>query len=112
MTAPGRYSGPERRRSPRYEKRFRALIEYEGSSREIRTINISLHGVLIPRRTPPPVGTAVKLTLIIRGEKAVFDGTVARHTKCLVNGVPTTGMGIDFSSQNYQEFVKDKIVIA
>jgi hypothetical protein len=111
MSAPGRYGGPERRRSSRHEKRFQAVLEYEDIAHEIRTINISLHGVLIPRRTPPPVGTPVRLTLIIRGERAVFDGTVARHTKCLVNGVLTTGMGIDISSEEYQQFVKDKIVI-
>jgi hypothetical protein len=112
MSAPGRYGGPERRRSVRHEKKFKAVIEYEGTSHEIRTINISLHGVLIPRRTPPPEGTPVRVTLIIRGERAVFDGTVVRHTKCLVNGVLTTGMGVDISSQEYQEFVKDKIIIA
>ncbi len=112
MSASGRYSGPERRRSTRHEKRFQAVLVYEGTSHEIRTINISLHGVLIPRRTPPPVGTAVRLILAIRGEKAVFEGTVARHTKCMVNGVPTTGIGIDFSSEDYQKFVRDKIVIA
>ena len=111
MTAPGRYDGPERRRSPRHEKRFKAVLEYEGMSHDIRTINISHHGVLIPRRTPPPEGTAIKLTLTIRGETAVFEGVVARHTRCLVNGVQTTGIGIDFSSEKYHEFVKDKIII-
>lgn len=112
MTAPGRYGGPERRRSLRHEKRFQAVLVYEGQTHEIRTINISHHGVLIPRRTPPPVGTAVRLTLTIRGDTAAFEGVVARHTTCVINGVQTTGIGIDISTEEYQAFVKDKIVIA
>jgi hypothetical protein len=107
----GRYGGPERRRSPRYDKRFRAALEYEGKIHDIRTIDISEHGVLIPRRIPPPIGTHIKLTLTIRDETSVFKGVVVRHTKCLVNGVETVGIGIDFSSLEYQEFVKDKILI-
>jgi len=56
----GRYGSPQKRRSPRHEKRFRVTLEYEGKSYEIRTINISEHGVLIPRRLPPPIGTHIK----------------------------------------------------
>ena len=108
----GRYSGPERRRSTRYDRRFRVLLEYEGKTHEIRTINISEHGVLIPRRKPPPVGTRIKLTLTIRDETSIFEGVVIRHTKCLVNWVQTVSIGIDFSSPEYQDFVKDKISIA
>jgi hypothetical protein len=108
----GRYGGPEKRRSPRYDKKFRVLLEYEGQNHEIRTVDISEYGVLIPRRTPPPVGTRVKLTLTIRDEISTFEGVVIRHTKCLYNGVETVGIGIDFSSPEYQEFVKDKILIA
>lgn len=108
----GRYGGPENRKSPRLGRRFIAVLECEGESYDIRTIDISKHGVLIPRRLPPPVGTTVKLTLTIRDEISTFEGTVKRHTKCLVNGVQTTGIGIEFSSPEYQEFVKDKIIIA
>mgnify|MGYP006268485253 CR=1 FL=1 len=107
----GRYGGPERRRSPRYDRRFRVVLEYEGQTHEIRTIDISEYGVLIPRRTPPSMGTHIKLTLIIRDETSVFEGVVVRHAKCLVNGVETIGIGIDFPSHEYQEFVKDKILI-
>ena len=108
----GRYGGPDKRRSPRRERRFMAAIEYEGRTYEIRTIDISEHGVLIPKRVPPPVGTQVRLTLTIKDETSVFNGAVKRHTKCLVNGVETVGVGIDFSSSEYQEFVKNKISIA
>jgi hypothetical protein len=105
----GRYGGLERRRSPRYNKKFRVLLEYEGQTHEIRTIDISEHGVLIPRRIPPPIGTRIKLTLTIRDETSTFEGVVVRLTKCLVSGVQTTGIGIDFPSPEYQEFVKNKI---
>jgi hypothetical protein len=108
----GRYGGPDKRRSPRREKRFVAVLEYEGRAYEIRTIDISEHGVLVPRRVPPPVGTQVKLTLTLRDETSVFNGEVKRHTKCLVNGVETIGVGIDFSSSEYQEFVENKISLA
>lgn len=108
----GRYGGPERRRSPRYDKRFRVALEYEGKTYEIRTIDISKHGVLIPRRIPPPIGTHIKLTLSLRDEISIFEGVVIRHTRCLVNGIESVGIGIDFSSLEYQEFVKDKILIA
>jgi len=108
----GRYGGPQRRRSPRYEKRFRMELEYEGKTYEIRTIDISEHGILIPRRQPPAIGTHVKSTLSLRDETSTFEGVVIRHTKCLVNGLETVGVGIDFSSLEYQEFVKDKILIA
>jgi hypothetical protein len=110
--AKGRFGGSEKRRSPRYDKRFRVLLEYEGKTHEIRSIDISEHGVLIPRRIPPPIGTRVKLTLTIRDEISIFEGVVIRHTNCLVNGVQTAGIGINFSSPEYQEFVKDKISIA
>jgi len=87
-------------------------MEYEGKIHEIRSIDISEHGVLIPRRIPAPIGTHIKLTLILRDETSVFNGVVVRHTKCLVNGAETLAMGIDFSSPEYQEFVKEKISIA
>ncbi|MGO9377402.1 MAG: PilZ domain-containing protein [Dissulfurispiraceae bacterium] len=109
--AKGRFGGPERRKSPRYDLRFRVLLEYEGETHEIRTIDISQHGVLIPRRIPPPIGTLIKLTLIIKDENSTFEGVVIRHTRCLVNGVQTVGVGIVFSSPDYQAFVKDKISI-
>jgi len=105
------HDGLQRRRSPRYDKKFQVRLEYEDKVYEVRTIDISCHGVLIPRRLPPPVGTTVKLTLTIRGESSIFEGKVVRHAKCLVNGVQTTGIGIDFSSPEYEEFVKDKIII-
>ncbi|MGD0884426.1 MAG: PilZ domain-containing protein [Thermodesulfovibrionales bacterium] len=107
----GRYGGPEKRRSPRHERRFRALLEYEQNTYEIRTIDISEHGVLIPRRVPPPIGTPVKVTLIIKDESSMFEGTVVRHTKCYINGVETTGIGVDFSKPEYQEFVKKSVMI-
>jgi hypothetical protein len=87
-------------------------LEYEGKNHEIRTIDISDHGVLIPIRIPPPLGTHIKLTLTIRGETSIFGGVVIRHTKCLVNGVQTTGVGINILSPEYQDFVKNKISIA
>lgn len=108
----GRYGGQEKRRSPRLQKMFIATIEYEGNVHEIRTIDISEHGVLIPKRIPPPVGTHVKVCLTMRGETSAFEGVVKRHTKCLFNGVETVGIGIEFSSLEYQQFVKDKILIA
>ncbi|HYQ47666.1 MAG TPA: PilZ domain-containing protein [Thermodesulfovibrionales bacterium] len=106
------YHGPQKRRSTRYDKKFLVRLEYEDNVYEVRTIDISCHGVLIPRRSPPPVGTTVKLTLTIRGESSSFEGTIKRHTKCLVNGVQTTAIGIDFSSPEYEAFVKDKIIIS
>ncbi len=105
------HDGPEKRRSRRHDKRFQAILEFEGGIHEVRTIDISKHGVLIPRRLPPPIGTNVKLTLKIRDEISTFEGIVKRHTSCRVNGVQTTGVGIDFSSPEYEEFVKDKILI-
>jgi hypothetical protein len=108
----GRYGGLQRRRSPRYEKRFRVTLEYEGKTYDIRTCDISEHGVLIPRRLPPPIGTHIKLTLSLKDETATFEGVVIRHSTCLVNGEETVGVGIDFSSLEYQEFVKDKIFVA
>ena len=108
----GRYGGPDKRRSPRHDRRFMATMEYQGNIHEIRTIDISEHGVLIPKRIPPPIGTYVKLTLTIRDEASEFEGIVKRHTKCLVNGVESVGVGIDISSNEYREFVKNKILIA
>ncbi|HYA14134.1 MAG TPA: PilZ domain-containing protein [Syntrophales bacterium] len=102
----GRYGGPEKRRSPRFPKRLVATIEYEGKVHEIRTIDISEEGALIPKRIPPPVGTRVKVCLTIRGETSAFEGVVKRHTKCRFNGVETVGVGIEFSLPEYQEFVK------
>ena len=58
-----------------------------------------------------PIGTSFKLTLTIRDESSIFDGVVIRHTKCLVNGVQTTGIGIDIISPEYQDFVRNKILI-
>jgi hypothetical protein len=105
------HDGPEKRRSLRHDKKFQVKLEFAGGIYEVRTIDISKHGVLIPRRLPPPIGTNVKLTLKIRDEIATFEGVVKRHTKRLVNGVRTTGVGIDFSSPEYEAFVKDKILI-
>jgi hypothetical protein len=89
-----------------------ATMECEGKTHEIRTIDISEHGVLIPKRLPPPIGTCVRLTLTIRDEASVFEGVVKRHTKCFVNGVACVGVGIDIPSDEYREFVKNKILIA
>ncbi|MHA2010665.1 MAG: PilZ domain-containing protein [Promethearchaeota archaeon] len=110
--AKGRYGGPQKRRSPRHDKKFKATLEYEGKTYEIRTINISNHGVLLPRRNPPSIGSQVKLTITIKNETSIFEGIVIRHANCLVNGVKTTGIGIDIISPGYHEFVKDKITIA
>ncbi len=107
----GRYGGLNKRRSARYPKRFMAEMEYDGSIHEIRTIDISEHGVLIPKRIPPPIGAHVKIHLTIRDEKTVFEGVVKRLSKCLINRVQTVGIGIDISSPEYKEFVKDKILI-
>lgn len=111
ITRKGRYGGPDKRRSPRYDKRFMVTIEYEGKSHEIRTADISEHGVLIPKRLPPPVGTPVKVTLTIRDMTSVFEGVVRRHTRCLFSGAETTCMGIEIPSADYHEFVKNNIVI-
>ena len=108
----GRYGGPQRRRSARQEKRFRVILEYEDKSYEIRTVNVSEHGVLIPRRLPPAIGTRIRLTLSIKDETSVFEGVVIRHTACFVNGVKSTAIGIDIPTPEYQDFVKDKIFIA
>ena len=108
----GRYGGPDKRRSPRHDRRFMVTMEYEGKTHEIRTIDLSEHGVLIPKRMPPPIGTWVKLTLTVRDEASEFEGVVKRHTKCLVNGVESVGVGIDIPSNEYREFVKSKIIIA
>ena len=102
----GRFGGSEKRRSPRYDRRLSALLEYDGTTYVMRTIDISKHGVLIPRRMPPPIGTPVTLTLTIRDNRSIFEGIVKRHTKCLVNGVQTVGIGIDISSPDYLDFVK------
>ncbi|MHA2218772.1 MAG: hypothetical protein ACXACY_22850, partial [Candidatus Hodarchaeales archaeon] len=75
------------------------------------TINISRHGVLLPRRIPPPVGTHVKLTITIRDETSIFKGVVQRHEQSLVSGTTKTSIGIDIISSGYDEFVKDKISI-
>lgn len=105
------HKGHEKRRSARYDKRFLIILEHEGNSHEIRTLDISEHGALVPKRLPPNIGDRVKMTLTIREETSTFEGVVMRHTKCVVNGVKTTGIGIDFSSPEYQGFVKDKILI-
>ena len=107
-----RYGGPQKRRSPRFDKRFKVTLEFDGNAYDIRTINISKHGVEIPKRHPPSIGSHVKLTITISGETSVFEGIVVRQSHCLVNGVKTTGIGIDIISPGYFEFVKDKIVIA
>jgi len=93
--AKGRYGDLEKRRSPRHPKKFIAKKEYEGKVHEIRTIDISEHGVLLPKRLPPSVGTHVKVFLTMRGEETSFTGIVKRHTKCLFNGVETVGVGIE-----------------
>ena len=107
----GRFGGPQKRRSPRYDKRFKVSLECEGITHEVRTINISRHGIQLPRRNPPPVGSHVKLTVTIRGETSIFEGIVQRHIHCLVNGIQTISIGIDIISPGYDEFVKDKITI-
>ena len=107
--AKGWYGGSQKRRSPRYSKRFKVTIEYDGKTHEIRTLNISRHGVQLLKRNPPSVGTHVKLTITIKNETSIFEGIVERYTKCCVNGVKTTGIGIDIISPWYSEFVEDKI---
>ena len=108
----GRYGGLDKRKSPRFEKKFKVTLEYEGKTYQIRTINISRHGVQIPRRTPPAIGSPVKLTITIHDATSVFEGIVKNHRHCLVNGVKTTGIGIEIISPGYYEFVKDNIMIA
>ena len=108
----GRYGGPEKRRSPRHAKRFKITLDYDGQTHQIRTVNISRHGVQLPRRNPPAVGSHVKLTITIRDETSIFEGIVIRHENCLVGGVRSVGIGIDITSPGYDEFVKDKITIA
>lgn len=109
--AKGRYGGPDNRKRPRYDKRFQVTLEYDGKTYEVRTINISRHGVQLPRRNPPSVGSHVKLTITIRNETSIFEGIVKMHTQCLVNGIETNGIGVDIISPGYDEFVKDKIII-
>ncbi|HWR59832.1 MAG TPA: PilZ domain-containing protein [Thermodesulfovibrionales bacterium] len=107
----GRYGGTDKRRSPRHNRRFMATMEYKGKAHEIRTIDISEYGVLIPKRIPPPIGSCVKLTLTVKGEVYVFEGVVVRHIKRFVNGVESVGVGIDISSNDYRVFVKNNISI-
>ena len=109
--AKGWYGGSQKRRSPRYSKRFKVTIEYDGKTHEIRTLNISRHGVQLLKRNPPSVGTHVKLTITIRNETSIFEGIVVRHDYCFVNGEMKTSTGIDIISPGYDEFVKDKIII-
>ena len=107
----GWYGGSQKRRSPRHDKRFKVTLEHEGKTYEIRTVNISKHGVLLPRRNPPSIGSHVKLNITIKDESSIFEGIVVRHANCLVNGVKTIGIGIDIISPGYFDFVKDKITI-
>lgn len=111
MTSRGRYGGPEKRRSPRYDKMFKVLLTYDGKTYQIRTVNISLDGVQLPRRIPPPVGTQVKLAITIREETAEFEGFVVRHAQCLVNGVKTASVGIEVPTPGYSEFVEKRIFL-
>jgi hypothetical protein len=107
-----RYAGPEKRRSPRHNRRFKVTLEYEGKTHDIRTIDISRHGVMIQRRNPPSIGTHVWLTITMRDETSMFKGIVIRHAISLVSGTKTNSVGIDIISPGYDEFVKDKITIA
>jgi len=107
----GWYGGKQKRRSPRHDKRFKVTLEHEGKTYELRTINISRHGIQLPRRNPPSKGSHVKLNITIKDETSIFEGIVIRHANCHVNGVKTTGIGIDIISPGYDEFVKDKITI-
>ena len=108
----GRFGGPEKRRSTRHNKRFKVTFEYEGKTYQVRTCDISRHGVQLPRRNPPPIGSNIILNITIRDETSTFEGIVIRHTNCLVRGIQTTSIGIDIISTGYDEFVKDKITIA
>ncbi|HAM51357.1 MAG TPA: hypothetical protein DCP92_11970 [Nitrospiraceae bacterium] len=83
----GLYGTPDKRRSPRYNRRFPIILEYEDKTLEMRTLDISKHGVLIPIRVPPPIGSPVTVILTIRNETSRFEGIVIRHTKSRVNGI-------------------------
>jgi PilZ domain len=107
----GMFGSPDKRRSPRYDRRFPLILEYGDKALEMRTLDISKHGVLIPMRMPPPVGSQVKVTLTIRNETSLFEGMVIRHTKSRVNGIRITAVGIDLSSPEYEEFIIGKILI-
>ena len=109
--AKGWYGGQQKRRSPRYDKKLKTTLEYEGKTYEVRTINISRHGVQLPRRNPPSIGSHVKLNITIKDETSIFEGIVQRHTHYHVSGIQTTAIGIDIISPGYDEFVKDKIKI-
>lgn len=112
MKKPDQQERSKKRRSPRHDRNFRAILEYHGKVYEIKTINISHNGVLFPIRPAPAIETAVKLTLIIGGEPSSFEGVVKRHARCLSDGVETIGIGIEFLSPEYEKFVHDKINIA
>jgi len=107
-----RYGGNESRRSHRQDRNVRVILEYQDYRSEIRTVDISENGVLVPRRLPPAIGTRVRITLIVGDTSSLFEGIVVRHTKCMVNHVQTTGVGIDIASPDYKTFVKDKILIS
>jgi Tfp pilus assembly protein PilZ len=110
--AKGWHGGTQKRRSPRHNKRIKVTLEHEGKTYEARIINISKHGVLLPRRNPPSIGSHVKLNIKIMNDTFIFEGIVVRHGNCVTNGVMTTGIGIDIISPGYDDFVKDKITIA
>ncbi len=103
---------PGKRQSPRYDRSLRAILEYNSKVYEIKTINISQHGVLFPTRPAPEIGTEAKLTLIVGGEPSFFQGVVKRHARCFTDGVETLVIGMEFLSREYQKFVQDKIIIA
>jgi hypothetical protein len=91
MKKPHQRESSEMRQSPWYDRSLRAILEYNSKVSEIKTINISQHGVLFPIRPAPEIGTEAKLTLIVGGEPSFFQGVVKRHARCLTDGVETLG---------------------
>jgi len=71
MPADGR-SGPERRRSPRFELELELHIDSEGSKYTARTRDVSAHGAMVDCDAVFPVGTVVRVTNDASGQTADF----------------------------------------
>jgi hypothetical protein len=93
--AQSQYTGPEKRRSPRYKCEGSVELREEGC--DVRTwaafTDISLHGCYVEAQATYPVGTALQMKLEANGFKVETKGTVR------VN-YPYLGMGIAFEDMS------------
>jgi hypothetical protein len=94
-SAPGQFSGPEKRRSPRYQ--CKGSIELRVDGCEARTwtsfIDVSMHGCYVEAQSPYPVGTILHMRLELDEFKVETKGEVR------VN-YPSVGMGIAFTDMS------------